>query len=293
MSTDGAIRTFSMEPSEREELSWVACPVCGSRRFRPHWLISSYRFVKCLSCGHLYQNPQPVFDDLQGRYAEEYFAYERENEEQFFGLMLKGLADIDFESLTKTIGGPGRFLDVGCATGRLLEHLRGVGWDVSGVEICEPAARFAQEQRGLSVFTGTVEDSDHEVNSFDVVHFSHVIEHVPDPRVFLSRVYELLRPGGFAVIVTPDVKGFQARLLRRGWRSAIADHLNLFSHRALRRLLAKSRFHHVRKVSWGGLAAGTVPSPVKRVADGAAKHFNVGDVMLVLAQKPWTETDQR
>jgi hypothetical protein len=46
-------------------------------------------------------------------------------------------------------------------------------------------------------------------------------------------------------------------------------------------------------VSWGGLAAGTVPSPVKRVADGAAKHFNVGDVMLVLAQKPWTETDQR
>lgn len=286
MASDNAIRTFSMEPSESEQLSWVACPICGSTRYNPHWLIHSYRFVKCSSCGHIYQNPQPVFGDLQGRYAQEYFEYERENEEQFFTLMMKGLADIDFDALARAVDGPGRILDVGCATGRLLAHLKLRGWDVAGVEICEPAARFAREKRGLPVFVGTVEDSDYPPNSFDIIHFSHVIEHVPDPRIFLSRIHELLVPGGFVLIVTPNVGGIQARLFGRGWRSAIADHLNLFSHKGLRRLLLKSRFRHVRKVSWGGLAAGTAPVPLKRLADAAAKRFNLGDVMLVLAQKP-------
>lgn len=278
-----------MEPGVNERLTWISCPICGSTDHRPHWLISSFRFVRCRRCGHIYQNPQPVFDDLQGRYAEEYFAYERENEEQFFDLMRRGLDDVDFAALTEALGGPGRFLDVGCATGRLLAHLRDEGWEVAGVEICEPAARFAQNQRSLPVFIGQVEDSDFEPESFDVIHFSHVIEHVPDPRLFLARVHELLRPGGFAVIVTPDAGGFQARLFGRKWRSAIADHLNLFSHKSLRRLLARTRFAHVRKVSWGGLAAGTAPRPVKRLADRAAKRMNVGDVMLVLAQKPESE----
>lgn len=288
MSSDGAVRTFSMEPGGEERQTWISCPICGSDRYRPHWLIDSYRFVKCRSCGHIYQNPQPVFDDLQGRYAEEYFHYERENEEQFFDLMLKGLEDIDFSSLTSAMEGPGRFLDVGCATGRLLAHLRESRWDVAGVEICEPAARFAREERALPVFIGQLEDSDFDLESFDAIHFSHVIEHVPDPRLFLARVYELLAPGGFTVIVTPDVAGLQARLFGRRWRSAIADHLNLFSYRSLSRLLSKTDFHIVRKVSWGGLAAGTAPPSIKRLADRAVKRLNLGDVMLVLAQKPRT-----
>ena len=278
-----------MEPGSNERVAWISCPICGSKRYRPDWLISSYRFVTCRRCGHIYQNPQPVFDDLQGRYAEEYFAYERANEEQFFELMRKGLEDVDFPALTRALGGPGRFLDIGCATGRLISHLRSEGWEVAGVEICEPAARFAQAERSLPVFIGQVEDSDFEPESFDIVHFSHVIEHVPDPRVFLGRVYELLRPGGFVVIVTPDAGGFQARFFGRKWRSAIADHLNLFSHKSMRRLLARTRFVHIRKVSWGGLAAGTAPRPVKRIADRLAKRLNIGDVMLVLAQKPESE----
>ncbi len=298
-NTDTAVRTFSMEPGRQERLSWIACPVCGDTRYRPHWLITSsrfvsYRFVKCRKCGHVYQNPQPLFDDLQGRYAQEYFEYERENEEQFFQLMLKGLEDIDFFSLTESWSRrsgarPLRFLDVGCATGRLLAHLRDRGWEVAGVEICEPAAAFARTERGLPIFVGQLEDSDYAPGSFDVIHFSHVIEHVPDPRVFLARVHELLVPGGLAVIATPDVGGFQAALFRRRWRSAIADHLHLFSHGTLRRLLHKAQFHHVRKVSWGGLAAGTAPPWLKNPADRAAKRFNLGDVMLVLAQKPGSD----
>jgi len=37
--------------------------------------------------------------------------------------------------------------------------------------------------------------------------------------------------------------------------------------------------------TWGGLAAGTAPAPVKRFADRAAKRLGAGDVMLIKARK--------
>jgi hypothetical protein len=38
--------------------------------------------------------------------------------------------------------------------------------------------------------------------------------------------------------------------------------------------------------TWGGLAAGITPLPLKTFADKAAKALGLGDVMLVKARKP-------
>jgi hypothetical protein len=37
--------------------------------------------------------------------------------------------------------------------------------------------------------------------------------------------------------------------------------------------------------TWGGLAAGTAPAPVKRLADKTAKRLGLGDVMLIRARR--------
>ncbi|MCK7520880.1 MAG: hypothetical protein MZV64_25900 [Ignavibacteriales bacterium] len=54
------------------------------------------RFVRCRRCGLVYQDPRPVAEDLHRRYDEAYFAYELANEEAFFELMRRGLADVSF-----------------------------------------------------------------------------------------------------------------------------------------------------------------------------------------------------
>lgn len=118
-----------------------------------------------------------------------------------------------------------------------------------------------------------------------MIHFSHLIEHVPDPRGFLREVRRILKPGGFAVITTPNVDGFQARLFKKGWRSAIADHLVLFSRRTLGKVIDESGFQTLRTVTWGGLAVGTAPLVIKKPLDKLAKRFGFGDVVLFLAQK--------
>ena len=94
-----------------------------------------------------------------------------------------------------------------------------------------------------------------------------------------------MQPGGIALITTPNVDGFQARLFRENWRSAIADHLVLFSRRTLGRLLQESGFEVLDTVTWGGLALGSAPALIKKPVDRLAKRFGFGDVVLFLTKK--------
>jgi 2-polyprenyl-3-methyl-5-hydroxy-6-metoxy-1,4-benzoquinol methylase len=243
-----------------------------------------YTFVKCNDCGLVYQNPQPVFSDLKHRYRQNYFEYELRNEANFFHLMKLGLEDIRFFELTADLNGGKKLLDVGCATGMLLDNLRERGWAVKGVELCRESAEYGMKTRGLDIFVGTLEEALLPDASFPVVHFSHLIEHVPDPKGFFAEVRRILLPGGHVVVVTPNIDSLQARVFRQRWRSAIADHLTLFSRKTLYRMLSEAGFQVLKTVTWGGLAKGSVPGPIKRPVDYLAKKLGFGDVVLMLAR---------
>jgi SAM-dependent methyltransferase len=122
--------------------------------------------------------------------------------------------------------------------------------------------------------------------SFDAVLASHLIEHLNDPRGFVREVFAVLKKGGRFYVTTPNISGFQARIFGSRWRSAIFDHLYLFSAKTLSRLLESAGFVIEKKASWGGLAAGTAPRRVKALFDRAAKRFGFGDVMILRARRP-------
>jgi 2-polyprenyl-3-methyl-5-hydroxy-6-metoxy-1,4-benzoquinol methylase len=284
-SGDSPLWRRGLSPRRRERFADVPCPGCGSTRRRPRFRGKGCRFVSCRDCLLVYQNPQPLFEDLKGRYGQAYFQYELANEENFHRLMELGLADVDFTGRTAGLPPGRRFLDVGCATGRLLESMRGRGWEVRGVDLCPESAAYAWSHRRVEVFAGTLHEARFDDASFQAVHFSHLIEHVPSPRALLSEVRRILEPEGWAVLTTPNVDGLQARLFRGLWRSAIADHLTLFSVRTLRRLLEDCGFRVLAIQTWGGLAKGTAPAWLKGPVDRWAKRRGHGDVVLMLAHR--------
>jgi len=282
------VKTFSKSPSEKE-FAEISCGLCGSSRYRRIWKSGGIPFVKCRSCGLVYQNPQPVQEQLLGRYDEEYFDYEKENEANFLNLMKLGLRDVGFfgreaqiRASAEALGRTASFLDIGCATGALIEYLGSSGWNAEGVEVCAPSARFGIEEKGLNIHIGTLEAAGFPDSSFDVVHCSHLIEHLTDPDAFIAETARILRPGGIVIIVTPDISGFQALLFRGGWRSAINDHMHLFSKKTLSKLLRKHGFVIQKSVSWGGLAAGTAPKLLKSAADRIVKPLGAGDVVCIM-----------
>ena len=238
-------------------------------------------------------NPQPVKDEILTRYSrtfgEDYLSYELENEAAFLKLQQLALKDANFDKYEKTLllrakDTPPSVLDVGCATGALLDFLRGKGWRVTGVEI-SPCAGYAQKKRGLDVRKLPLEENQFAESSFDAVLASHLIEHLNDPRSFLTEARRILKNDGRIFITTPNISGLQARLCRSRWRSAIFDHLYLFSARTLTKLLTNTGFKVKSVSTWGGLAAGLAPSWVKRPLDFLAKPLGFGDVMIVCAEK--------
>jgi SAM-dependent methyltransferase len=234
-------------------------------------------------------NPQPLPEEVSRRYGGEYLEYELANEGPFLALQLLALEDAgfwDIEGELKSRGsGRPRVLDTGCAAGALLAELRGRGWDCTGVEICRAEAEYARRERKLDVRGLALEENRFPAACFDAVLASHLIEHLNSPAAFVSEARRILAPGGSFLVTTPNIGGFQARLFGGRWRSAIFDHLYLFSVKTLSRLLTQQGFVIERIVTWGGLAAGTAPAPVKRLFDRLAKKCGFGDVMLIRARR--------
>ena len=279
------MKTFSTLPG-KERSRIIPCPLCGSSDLYPRYSIEGAEYVDCRGCGLVFQNPMPLPEELRGRYAAEYFDYEIENEANFFSLMLRTLEDVDFEDLEESAPEPKRFLDVGCATGMLIEHVRMRGWDEKGIEVCTPAAEYGRRERKVDIRTTPLEEAGFPAEYFSIVHFSHLIEHIPDPVRFMDEVVKITAPGGRCIVTTPNIAGFQSRLMGSRWRSAIPDHVVLYSKRTLRRLLEEAGLTVEKTKTWGGLAAGLAPTPVKRIADRAAKLLGIGDVMVMRALKP-------
>lgn len=222
------------------------------------------------------------------RYGEDYLDYEIARQFDYRAIALKSLAEAGLSPglahgrpLT---GGAGRsILDVGCATGALLAAFAEAGWEATGVEVSEPMADYGRTRYGLDLRTGTLEDSRLETGAFDAVVATHVIEHLCDPRAFLAETRRLLAPAGRLYLITPNAGGFQAAVMREDWRSAIRDHLFLFSARTLSALLRAEGFSVDYLGTWGGWPAGMRPTWLKRPLDAAAKALGLGDVMVVAA----------
>jgi SAM-dependent methyltransferase len=234
-------------------------------------------------------NPQPEAAQVARRYQEnhggDYLEYELANEESFLRLQLLALKDAGFDELERLMFQKEKpsVLDIGCATGALLAHLEQRHWQACGVEI-SPSAEYARK-RGLDVRSLPLEENHFPAESFTLILASHLIEHLNDPESFVREVFRLLKPCGRFFVTTPNIAGFQAKLFKSSWRSAIFDHLYLFSKKTLKALLARAGFKIESVHTWGGLASGAAPAWLKKAADRAVKPLGLGDVMIIRAGK--------
>lgn len=118
------------------------------------------------------------------------------------------------------VGRGKRVLDVGASTGYLARALTGRGCSVTGIEI-DPDAALQAEEFCERVIVGNVEELDLEgeigEETFDVLVFGDVLEHLKDPPGALERFKPFLNPGGHVVASIPNIAHGSVRLaLLRG-----------------------------------------------------------------------------
>jgi len=191
----------------------INCPMCSAASFE----IVTYRFdsgriVRCAECGHIYLNPTLSDAVLRSIYEN----YHGRNNDRALMSMIEGWF-IDpagpYQFALKLIEAEGGFegqnvLEIGCGPGHFLNACQARGARITGVDLSPHAVELAKAEFGIDVIHSSFEVAASEgvlpKQNFDLIFAFEVIEHVKEPGVFLTLVYDLLKPGGRLVLSTPN-----------------------------------------------------------------------------------------
>jgi SAM-dependent methyltransferase len=244
---------------------------------------NDYNILKCSRCGLYRLETSDEYDDfLKKYYSEGYF---KSGDDKF------GYADyLAEESMVKKnmrsylndlkeIKNSGELLDVGCASGFLLEEAKCLGYEVSGIDTSEYIVSRARDDIRESITCSALHEAKFESDKFDVITMFDLIEHLSDPLTDLKKVSEWLNPEGILVIGTGDVESLYSKLLgHHNHFFAPPHHLFFFSRKTITKLLEQSGLKVVSIRAKGKWL--TIPY-VARVA----KHFDFRWMEIILNSK--------
>jgi len=231
-----------------------SCPVCNGI-LAPG--IQTWH-VECVTCYYEKGDLQPTINDSS--------SHELINETD----RETGLREIRASNFNKLLGvisklkpRGGTLVDVGCAHGWFVETAM-KKFDVLGVEPDEAVFK-STAAKGLPVRRGYFPDALEHSETFDVVVFNDVIEHIPSIDNVLTACHERLNEGGLLVLNLPSSDGIFYRLSRlfcrigkfgffeRLWQKGLpSPHVHYFNSKNLSDLLKNRNFAVIK--------SGTLPT---------------------------------
>ncbi|OGY12671.1 MAG: hypothetical protein A3A58_00210 [Candidatus Blackburnbacteria bacterium RIFCSPLOWO2_01_FULL_41_27] len=194
--------------------------------------VDGYKIYKCAVCG-LGETEEIILPDYKDYHRDKTYLQEGA---QFKNIFVKRL------QIIAKFSSPGKILEVGSSVGTLLSLFKDEGWEVLGVE----PSRFAAKQatgRGIPTKETTFEKTTLIGNSFDVVIFNHVLEHVEDPSRVLNKTCKVLKKDGLVLVDVPNFGSLNSRIWGTKWGYLYpSEHKWHFTKDSLSRLMSQSGF---------------------------------------------------
>lgn len=209
------------------------CPVCFSSSVRSAAQVPGHVVRACDRCKCRYLADLPSEDDLESAWSPPVEPRRTPSTSKTNEAQLR---------LLKRLVPPGsRVLEVGAGDGSFGTAVARE-YDYIGIDPSDANARRARAA-GVQVYRSTLSRFVNIGTPFDAVVLFRVFEYLPDPHDALARLRELLKPGGYLLMVTPDTESLSVSMAADRWtREKFPEHVIVYSRSALIELLERSGF---------------------------------------------------
>ena len=200
-------RVNQPEPSEVQYNVFDKCLLCDNNKFENFGKSgtgcdSHPQVVRCTQCKLLFTNPirtQSSLNTMYDTFGNEYVTTKKLNQKK-----IKAEAKRYYDKLKLTSSAP-RFLNIGSGDGAINDIYTSAGFISYGIEPTKSLYELSLKKNSIdNIRNLTVEEAEFEANSFDLIHFWHVIEHLKDPFLVLNKIFYWLKPGGILNVGTPN-----------------------------------------------------------------------------------------
>ncbi len=214
---------------------------------------SSFDLVTC-GCGLMQTLPRVTGKELMEIYENTYAYDFHELVSKEKTVRAQGLARIVIaqNNLNKVY-------EFGCAQGELLETFESLGWQASGCEIGEKSQQIC-EDKGLKVSLNSAESAlDILEKESSLFVLSHVLEHLENPKMFLSRLVNITTSDSRLLIVVPNIETVRGSRFAKYWGYwQVPVHITHFNNKTLADLADSSGWQvessHYRSRDFMGFA---------------------------------------
>ena len=99
-------------------------------------------------------------------------------------------------------------------------------------------------------------------------HFKRKLEHIPNIKLAINKIYKLVKKDGFLIINVPDHNSLARKILKKNWPFYLTVHLHYFDKKSLSKLLDKKFKLFYSKSYWQVLE-------LSYVLERGSKYFRI------------------
>jgi 2-polyprenyl-3-methyl-5-hydroxy-6-metoxy-1,4-benzoquinol methylase len=231
----------------KDKFEHINCPACGKKENQTTFFKFGFEHKRCSSCNTLYVSPRPTQEMLFDYYnrfdapkAWTRILTTTNNDRKYLQHLprVKRLQHV----IEQTQNERKKFVDLGAGNGNFAKAVLESSFfeEVIASDISTNCINSCKKQ-GLSTFCGSIDDFENE--SIDCLTFNDLIEHVFDPKEFLTSCFSKLKKEGVLMLSTPNGEGFDFKILKKETENIVPpEHIQFFNPESIKILLETCGF---------------------------------------------------
>lgn len=217
--------------------------------------------VKCKNCKFIYLNPrikQKIIDKSYSFSKDRKFISQNKNRIKTFKNTLSLISNqIDFSNK--------KILDIGSGGGAFLKACKDRNITAEGIEPNKWLVNYSKKKYGINISTKNL----NKINkTYHIVSLFDVLEHIPNIKLTINKIYKLVKKDGFLIINVPDHNSLARKILKKNWPFYLTVHLHYFDKKSLSKLLDKKFKLFYSKSYWQVLE-------LSYVLERGSKYFRI------------------